>query len=110
MASGDIRRLGLVGFDRAGDEVAFQARLVPLDDARWGAEAPADLVDLVERDPRVRLEDGTTWTARVLRSGRTFAEVHGRLRRSRRWPGRSAKGPVLVLRPGAPDPAQANSA
>jgi len=99
MAIGDIRRLGLVGFDRAGDEVAVQARMVALDDARWGAEAPAELVAILERDPRVRLEDGTTWTAQVLRSGRTYAEVHGRLRRSRRWPGRGVKGPVLVLRP-----------
>jgi hypothetical protein len=110
MAIGDVRRLGLVGFDRAGDEVGFRIRMVALEGDRWGAEAPGDLVVMVERDPRVRLEDGTTWTAAVLRSGRTYAEVHGRLRGSRRWPGRGTRGPVLVLRPGEPEPGQANSA
>jgi len=97
MTIGDIRRLGLVGYGRSGEEVAFQARMVALGEERWGAEAPGDLVEVVERDPRVRLEDGTTWTARVLRSGRLFAEVHGRLRRRRRLPSRGTRGPVVVI-------------
>ncbi len=99
MAIGDIRRLGLVGHARSGEEATFQVRLVALAGDRWGAEAPGELAEAVERDPRVRLDDGTTWTGRVLRSGRTYAEVHGRLHRSRLRPGRRARGPVLVIEP-----------
>jgi hypothetical protein len=97
MEVGDIRRLRLVGYDRAGDEVEFHVRLVTLDEGCWAGTAPGDLLDMVARDSRVRLEDGTTGTAQVLSSGRTYAEVHGRLRRSRRLPTREPAGPVLLI-------------
>lgn len=86
-------------YDAAGIEVAFQVRTVPLDDGRLGCVATPDLMRLVERDPRVRLEAGRTGTAQVLRSGRTLAEVHGRLRRARPLPTRASSGPVLLIRP-----------
>jgi len=100
MRDEELRQVRVVAWDRRGDEVGFQLRLVPLGERRWGAEAPDDLVDVVERDPRVRLEDGTAGAARVLRSGRTHAEVHGRLHPRRGARLREPRGPVVVIETG----------
>ncbi len=85
-------------YDAAGTEVVNQVRMVRLEDGRLGCAAPPALARLVHANPRVRVEDGRTGTAEVLRSGRTFGEVHGRLRRARLFPSRTAPGPVLLIR------------
>ena len=99
MAIGDGRRLRITAYDASGAEVAFRVRVVTVTDGRLGCAAPGDLVGLVEHDPRVRLEEVGEMTAEVLRSGRFFAEVHGRLRAARRVPRRTETGPVLLMRP-----------
>ena len=83
----------------AGAEVVFQVRAVTLDDGRLGCVATPDIVRVVNSDPRVRLAEGRTGTAEVLRSGRLHAEVHGRLRKSRLLPTRMSPEPVLLIRP-----------
>ena len=77
----------------------LRVRTVTLDDGRVGCAATPEILRVVNSDPGVRLDDGRTGTAEVLRSGRLHAEVHGRLRRSRRLPGRTPPGPVLLIRP-----------
>lgn len=99
MAIGDGRRRRIAAYDDSGAEVQFRVRVVTIDDGRLGCRAPADLTRLVERDPRVRLEDLGTGTAEVVRSGRTFAEVHGRLRPLRRLPIPASHRPVVLIRP-----------
>ncbi len=76
-----------------------QVRTVTLDDGRLGCAATPDMVRAINSDPRIRLDDGRTGTAEVLRSGRLHAEVHGRLRKSRFLPTRTTPGPVLLIRP-----------
>jgi hypothetical protein len=76
-----------------------EVRTVTLHDGRLGCAATPDILRLVKIDPRVRLDDGRTATAEVVRSGRLHAEVHGRLRRARRLPSRTPPGPVLLIRP-----------
>lgn len=76
-----------------------QVRTVTLDDGRLGCAAKPDMVRAINSDPRIRLDDGRTGTAEVLRSGRLHAEVHGRLRKSRFLPTRTTPGPVLLIRP-----------
>ncbi|HWM73037.1 MAG TPA: hypothetical protein VNQ53_04815 [Nocardioides sp.] len=99
MAIGDGQRLRITAYDGSGAEVAFRVRVVRVGDGRLGCAAPRDLTRLVEHDPRVRLEEVGELTADVLRSGRVFAEVHGRLRAARRLPGRTESGPVLLMLP-----------
>lgn len=77
----------------------MRVRTVTLDDGRLGCAATPDVVRVINSDPRVRLDDGRTGTAEVLRSGRLHAEVHGRLRKSRLLPSRTPPGPVLLIRP-----------
>jgi hypothetical protein len=76
-----------------------QVRTVDLDDGRLGCVATPEMVRAIKNDPHVRLDDGRIGTAEVLRSGRLHAEVHGRLRKSRFLPTRTAPGPVLLIRP-----------
>ena len=99
MATGDGERLRITAYDASGAEVEFRVRVVTIGDGRLGCEAPHDLVGLVEQDPRVRLEEVGEMTAAVVRSGRAFAEVHGRLRAARRLPRRTQSGPVLLMQP-----------
>jgi hypothetical protein len=99
MASGDERRLRITAHDDSGAEVAFRVWVVTVSDGRLGCRAADELVRLVERDPRVDVEGAARGTAVVVRSGRLYAEVHGRLRRARRLPGRASSGPVLLIRP-----------
>ena len=98
MEIGDGTRLRLTAYNAAGAEVECQVRMVTLDDGRLGCLATPDMARLVHANARVRVEDGRTGTAEVLRSGRAFAEVHGRLRRSRLLPSRTPPGPVLLIR------------
>ncbi len=77
----------------------LQVRTVTLADGRLGCAATPDLVRAILSDPRVRLDDGRTATAEVLRSGRLHAEVHGRLHRRRFLPTRAQPGPVLLIQP-----------
>jgi hypothetical protein len=77
----------------------LQVRTVTLDDGRVGCAATPEILRVIKSDPGVRLDDGRTGTAEVLRSGRLHAEVHGRLRRARRLPSRTPSGPVLLIRP-----------
>lgn len=83
-------------YDAAGAEVGFEVRMATLGDGRLGCPADPDLIRLVAHAPRVRV-DGRTGTAEVVRSGRAFTEVHGRLRRGRRLPSRTPPGPVLLI-------------
>jgi len=99
MTIGDGRRLRITAYDGSGAEVAFRVRVVTVGDGRLGCAASRDLTRLVEHDPRVRLEEEGELTADVLRSGRVFAEVHGRLRAARRLPRGTESGPVLLMRP-----------
>ena len=99
MANGDVRRLRITGYDGAGAEGGFRVRVVTVHDGRLGCSVPPDVARLVEHDPRVRLEALGEFTADVLRSGRLFAEVHGRLRAARRLPRRTQSGPVLLMHP-----------
>ena len=94
-----MRRLRITAYDGSGAEVAFRVRVVAVGDGRMGCCPSADLERLVEEDPRVQLEGAGPRAAEVLRSGRLFAEIHGRLRRARRLPGRHSSGPVLLIRP-----------
>ncbi len=75
-----------------------QVRTVTLDDGRLGCAATPDIVRVINSNPLVRLDDGRTGKAEVLRSGRLHAEVHGRLRKGRLLPTRTASGPVLLIR------------
>jgi hypothetical protein len=102
MAIRDGRRLRITAYDESGAEVGFRVRVVTLADGRLACSAPEHLVRLVERDRRVGVEGAGTGTAEVLRSGRTFAEVHGRLRRVRRLRLRPSTAPVLLIRRGGP--------
>ena len=99
MAIGDVRRLRITAFDGSGGEVAFRVHVATIHDGRLGCAAPPDLARLAEHDPRVRVEGIGELTADVLRSGRLFAEVHGRLLARRRLPRRAPTGPVLLMRP-----------
>jgi hypothetical protein len=99
MAGEDVRRLRITAYDGTGAEVAFRVRVVTVGDGRMGCCASADLERLVEGDPRVHLEGVGPGAAEVLRSGRLFAEIHGRLRRARRLPTLASNEPVLVIRP-----------
>jgi hypothetical protein len=99
MAVGDVRRLQVTAYDDSGAEVAFRVRVATIADGRLGCSAPEELTRLVEHDPRVQVEGAGTGTAEVLRSGRTFAEVHGRLRWVRRLPIPASRGPVVLVRP-----------
>ena len=99
MAIGDVRRLRITAYDGSGGEVAFRVQVVTVHDGRLGCAAPPDLARLAEHDPRVRVEEVGELTADVLRSGRLFAEVHGRLRAGHRLPRRAHTGPVLLMRP-----------
>ncbi len=100
MAIGDGRRRRITAYDDSGAEVEFRMRLVTMGDGRLGCRAPAELARLVERDPHVRVEELGSGTAEVLRSGRTFAEVHGRLRdRVGRLSRRPRTTPVVLIRP-----------
>jgi hypothetical protein len=99
MAIGDVRRLRITAFDGSGGEVAFRVPVVTVHDGRLGCAASPDLARLAEHEPRVRVEGVGEVTADVLRSGRLFAEVHGRLRARRRRPRRAPAGPVLLMRP-----------
>ena len=99
MAIGDVRRLRITAFDGSGGEVAFRVPVVTVHDGRLGCAAPPDLARLAEHDPRVLVEGVGELTADVLRSGRLFAEVHGRLRAGRRLMRRAPAGPVLLMRP-----------
>ncbi|HET9422294.1 MAG TPA: hypothetical protein VFO49_14240 [Nocardioides sp.] len=99
MAIGDVRRLRITAHDGSGGEVAFRVQVVTLHDGRLGCAAPPDLARLAELDPRVRLEEIGELTADVLRSGRLYGEVHGRLRARQRLPRRAQTGPVLLMRP-----------
>jgi hypothetical protein len=76
-----------------------QVRTVTLDDGRLGCAATPDIVRMINSDPQVRLDDGRSATAEVLRSGRLHAEVHGRLRKARLLPTRTTSGAVLLIRP-----------
>jgi hypothetical protein len=98
MVVGDLRRLRITAYDDSGAEVVFRVRLVTIADGRLGCSAPEELVGLVDRDPRVQVEGAGTGTAEVLRSGRTFAEVHGRLRWVRRLPIPASREPVVLVR------------
>lgn len=99
MAIRDGQRLRITAYDDSGTEVGFRVRVVTLTDGRSGCAPPRELVRLVERDPRVRVEGSDAARAEVVRSGRAFAEVHGRLRRIRWFPHRPHAGPVLLIRP-----------
>ena len=99
MALSGTRQLRLTAYNAAGAEVVFPLRMVTLDDGRLGCSATPDLIRLVHRDPRVRLEEDRAATAEVLRSGRAFAEVHGRLRRG-------PPAEPYAARAGAGDPAR----
>ena len=99
MASGDVRRLRITAYDGSGGEVAFRVQVVTVHDGRLGCAAPPELARLAEHDPRVQVEEVGELTADVLRSGRLFAEVHGRLRSWLRLSRRAPTGPVLLMRP-----------
>jgi len=99
MATGDGERLRITAYDASGAEVEFRVRVVTLGDGRLGCAAPGDLMGLVEQNTRVRLDEVGAMTAAVVRSGRAFAEVHGRLLAARRLPRRTQLGPVLLMRP-----------
>ncbi len=96
MTFGDGSRLRIAAQDGSG-EASFRVRVVTIADGRLGCVVPDRLARLVERDPRGRLEDGGPVSATVVRSGRLFAEVHGRLRAARRLPSRDHDGPVLLV-------------
>lgn len=94
MAVGGGQRLRITAYDDSGDAVGFRVRAVRVRDGRLGCCAPAELVRLVERDPRVAIEGVGPGTAAVARSGRSHAEVHGLLRRLR-----TTRGPVVLVEP-----------
>ncbi len=76
-----------------------QVRTVTLADGRLGCAATPEILRVINSDPRVRLDDGRTGRAEVLRSGRTHSEVHGRLRKAQLPFARASEGPVLLIRP-----------
>jgi hypothetical protein len=101
MATEELRRLVLRSYDDSGAPVDTTVRVVQVSDGRWGCLADQALAARVDRDPRVSmLEDAATTAgvAVVVRSGRWYDEVHGRLRQ--RWqPLRPSHAPVLLIRP-----------
>jgi hypothetical protein len=102
MATDKLRRLVLRSYDESGTLVDTAVRVVPVSDGRVGCRADDELAEQVDNDPRVSLVEGeaiTRGTAVVVLSGRLYDEVHGRLRRARRLPGRASSGPVLLIRP-----------
>jgi hypothetical protein len=101
MATDELRRLVLRSNDGSGAPVDAKVRVVPVSDGRAGCRADDELAERVDNDPRVSLVEGeatTRGTAVVVRSGRLYDEVHGRLRRARHLPVRTSSGPVLLIR------------
>jgi hypothetical protein len=102
MPAGDPRSLVLRSYDETGAPVETRARVVTVSDGRLGCLADETLATRVDRDPRVSLVEDDAVSdavASVVRSGRLYDEVHGRLRRARRWLRRTPGGPVLLVRP-----------
>lgn len=100
MPDAEPRSLVLRSYDETGAPVETEVRVVPVTDGRLGCRADEALETRVDRDPRVTLvEDAgaTDATAVVVRSGRLYDEVHGRLRRARRWFRRTSRGAVLLI-------------
>ena len=99
MEIADGTRLRITAHAGAG-ETGFRVRVVIIGDGRLGCCVTDALARLVERDPLVRVEGVDGGSATVVRSGRLYAEVQGRLRAARRLPGRTPGGPVLLIRQG----------